>query len=343
MKTTIYIRIPVLLFMIIAMMMPLQAQEVGSAAIARLPKSNPDPNFVVAKAGDSAITRGQINEMLFDSFALRILQQEIFLVLVRERAGAEGVQVTTEELVQAKNAALARLLPQGTPEQRLQALSQVLAQQRVSPLEYNMSIERGLYLRRLAELDLKVTEEDLEKAFRFKYGERVSVRHIQTRRLQDIEDARSRLESGEDFPKVAVAVSENRRTASNGGFLPEFARDTEAIPEEFREVAFKLEPGELSGAIRVKEFFHIIKLEKHIAPQDTDLDTVRADLTQEVKEQKLQVRMNSIAQETTQPSKFQILDPLLASRVQTGQGETPPPAVLGADGGTSNAGDSIAP
>ena len=343
MKSSIYIRIPILLLMIMSMIVPLQGQEVGSAAIAPLPKSNPDPNFVVAKAGDTEITRGQINEMLFDSFALRILQQEIFLTLVRQRAESEGLQIGPGELAQAKNLALARLLPQGTPEQRLQALSQVLAQQRVSPLEYNMSIERGLYLRRLGERDLKVTEEDLEKAFRFKYGERVSVRHIQTRRLQDVEEARSRLDGGEEFAKVAAAVSENRRTAANGGFLPEFARDTEAIPEEFREVAFKLEPGELSGTIRVKEFFHIIKLEKHIAPQDTDLDTVRAELTQEVKEQKLQVRMNGIAQEITQPSKFQILDPLLASRVQSGQGEdVAPPKVPGA-GSTPSAGDSIAP
>jgi parvulin-like peptidyl-prolyl isomerase len=66
-----------------------------------------------------------------------------------------------------------------------------------------------------------------------------------------------RLHRGEDFGKLAQLYS-NDVTAKNGGDLGYFKRG-ELLPE-FERVTVNLEPGQISGLVRTKVGFHIIKV-----------------------------------------------------------------------------------
>jgi len=70
-----------------------------------------------------------------------------------------------------------------------------------------------------------------------------------------------RLEKGEDFAELAKQFSEGP-SAPRGGDLGLMQRGD--LVKEFEEVAFALEPGEISGIVRTQFGLHIIKLEKRV-------------------------------------------------------------------------------
>lgn len=72
------------------------------------------------------------------------------------------------------------------------------------------------------------------------------------------EDLLARLRKGEDFATLARNYSEDPGSAKNGGDLGTLERGD--LVREFEEVAFSLEPGEISGVVRTQFGFHIIQL-----------------------------------------------------------------------------------
>ncbi len=74
------------------------------------------------------------------------------------------------------------------------------------------------------------------------------------------EEALERLKNGEDFANLAKEVSQDDFTAEDGGDIGWFERDE--MEPEFEEVAFALNPGEMSDIIRTEEGYHIIKVIK---------------------------------------------------------------------------------
>lgn len=74
------------------------------------------------------------------------------------------------------------------------------------------------------------------------------------------EEILQRLKNGEDFAELAKKYSDDPGSASKGGYLGPMKRGD--LVKEFEEVAFLLEPGEISDIVRTQFGFHIIKLDK---------------------------------------------------------------------------------
>src|SRR6185503_18107740 len=106
------------------------------------------------------------------------------------------------------------------------AFQQFLDNQHKSEAEFNIVIETNAILRKIAEpmLKDKITDDNLREAFGALYGETAECRHIQCATLQEIQQARQRLNSGESFEKVAREMSRNEATRATGGKLPPFSR-----------------------------------------------------------------------------------------------------------------------
>lgn len=79
---------------------------------------------------------------------------------------------------------------------------------------------------------------------------------------QKIEELKSRLDKGEDFVELARQFSEDPGSASKGGDLGLMQRGD--LVKEFEEVAFALNPGEISDIVRTRFGFHIIQLIKRV-------------------------------------------------------------------------------
>ncbi|HIG47617.1 MAG TPA: hypothetical protein EYQ20_14740 [candidate division Zixibacteria bacterium] len=78
--------------------------------------------------------------------------------------------------------------------------------------------------------------------------------------LERADEIQRRLEAGADFVELAQRFSEDLNSAKLGGDLGFFARGT--LMASFEEVAFELNPGEISNIVRTDVGFHIIKLEE---------------------------------------------------------------------------------
>jgi parvulin-like peptidyl-prolyl isomerase len=182
---------------------------------------------------------------------------------------------------------------------------QFLQQQRSSRSEFDIVMAVNANLRKVAEPMLagKISDENLKQAFGTMYGEKVQVRHIQGSNLQEIQDARARIERGEKFEDVARQVSRNPRSAALGGLLPEFSMGTPDLPDSLKEAAFALKPGELSDPIEAKGAYHLLKLEQRIPPKVFKFDDVKESIREELQERAVQETVKQLRAQIVQQAR----------------------------------------
>ncbi|MBN2318121.1 MAG: SurA N-terminal domain-containing protein [Acidobacteria bacterium] len=123
---------------------------------------------------------------------------------------------------------------------------------------------------------IKVTEEEIKDEWdRNPVPETVEVAHILflVKDPAEEEEVRTRAEAvlkkaqgGEDFAALANQYSEDTSSADQGGYLGPLQRGQMPM-KEFEEAAFSLNPGEISGLVRTRDYgFHIIKVFRHDRP-----------------------------------------------------------------------------
>ena len=183
-----------------------------------------------------------------------------------------------------KNEAEAKKIEEQIKTDNQKAFEQFLQNQRITRAEFGIVTETNAYLRKIAEPMLagKISDDNLQEAFRSLYGETVKCRHIQCSNMQEIQDARARLDRGEPFAKVAQEMSRNSGTASLGGELPPFSVNTAGLPQAFKDAAFALKEGEVSNAVVAEGGFHLILLEKRIPPKAVKFEDVKESLREEL-------------------------------------------------------------
>jgi peptidyl-prolyl cis-trans isomerase C len=98
-----------------------------------------------------------------------------------------------------------------------------------------------------------------------------------------IEALSVRLAAGEDFATLVAQSSEDEATKLRGGDLGWFT--TNRMPPDFVAAAMKLQPGEISGPIRTRLGFHIIKLVEMQSVRQRSFDEVRGDIALELANQ----------------------------------------------------------
>lgn len=87
--------------------------------------------------------------------------------------------------------------------------------------------------------------------------ETVSASHIMVKTEAEAETILQELKAGKDFAELAKAKSQDTGSAEKGGDLGTLSRG-QTVPE-FEEAAFGLKEGELSGVVKTKYGYHIIK------------------------------------------------------------------------------------
>jgi len=107
---------------------------------------------------------------------------------------------------------------------------------------------------------------------------------------EDVVQARAmevldKIKTGEDFSQLARAYSEGAN-ASEGGRLGSFKRG-EALPV-LEKTMFSLKSGMVSGLIRSKAGFHVIRVDDHVYPTPLPLEEVKEKIIKAIKEEKAQ-------------------------------------------------------
>jgi parvulin-like peptidyl-prolyl isomerase len=309
---------------------------------------------VIARVGTVAITKDQLLQPMIEAHGLSFLLHIVQLELARQAAAQQGVKVTADDfrderkltfkrMFEESDAALrdkireAKEAKDNATVQKLEAelnadkeglLDQYLQQQYVqskqyvSRTEFDLVLQTNCFLRKIAEAspELKnaLTDEVLLKQFNAEFGEKIVVRHIQANNAADLQEAKNRLDKGENFADVAKAMSTNKNTAPLGGAVPPFTINSTNVPKAFREAAFALKNGEVSDIVQAENSFHLIKVENRIAPKVAKFENVKEGIRARLYDQILQAAVKQLRDKLSQQllNNLRIENPTLKSQFE---------------------------
>ena len=272
----------------------------------------------IAIVNGRTITRQQVVDLLIESHGLGAMQQMIMLELARSETLLLGLDVTQADIQAEYDDALDKLAAQANPDatlmsdaQKHKALDIVLEKRGLSMAEFRVGMERNAHLRKVAERGIKINEELVRSQFARQYGEKVQVRHIQLADLEQVARAQRMIKDGKDFGSIARQLSHNPDTAASGGELAPFAMNDESLPAGLREAAFMLKPGEVSPAVRVDNWFHILKFERRIAPPNVRYEDVRDSVEKALHDKIVASEMTDLATNLFRKARIRVLHPKL--------------------------------
>lgn len=231
-----------------------------------------------------------------------VLDRMITVHLASQHARERGVAATEEEVDERINTVRAEL---GSPADfRLYLTVQNMTEGKLREQMGRQISAEKLLQKEVIDL-VSVTESEIKSYYKknrekLMGPERVKARHIFVRLRPEmteeerdavrkkIDDARARLDAGEKFADLAVAVSEDPAAAS-GGDLGWIARGTVSGP--FEVVLFSLPKTEISAVVPTDYGYHIIQvLEKQEAAVQS-LEDARTDIEYELLEEKRRVEV----------------------------------------------------
>lgn len=237
----------------------------------------------LARVNGELIPWETVAEECMARYGEEVLDSVIHRTLIQQACQEQGITVTQAE-VNEEIVRIAKRFNQ-TAKNWLQLLH---AERDITPTQYRRDIIWPmLALKKLAGTEIKVTDEDLRKAFERQYGEKVQARMIlcnNFRRAREVWE--KAVEKPEQFGKLARKYSEEPNSRALDGKIPAIRRHSGN--EKLESEAFKLKEGEISGVIEIGvNQYAILKCEGHTKPM-VNYDEVKETLYQDVQEQKVQ-------------------------------------------------------
>ncbi len=191
------------------------------------------------------ILEGEEGQTQLTQIRQNVLNGLIEQALIEQAAAAAGVSVTDQELEATVQESI-------TAGQGQESFDQWLA-------ENDLTLDEFREIQRSQLLASKMIEH--VTGLMPTSAEQVHARHILTSDPAKAQSWLDELNGGANFAALAQQNSEDISTAANGGDLGWFPQDVPLMPPVVVEIAFTLEPGEVSDVIESDQGYHIIKVE----------------------------------------------------------------------------------
>ena len=191
-------------------------------------------------------------------------------------------------------AKLAGVVEQRRPADMEKWIETATKEQGVSKDQYMRdSVWPSAALKKLTGSAIQVTKKTCKKGFEANYGERVRCRAIvlaNMRRAQEVWAKARQNTSMDYFGDLAEEYSIEPSSKSLRGEVPPIRRF--GGQPQLEDVAFELQPGELSGIIQLGDKFVILKCEGRTEPVEVNPQEVHEILHQDIFEKKLRMAMS---------------------------------------------------
>jgi parvulin-like peptidyl-prolyl isomerase len=261
---------------------PQAANKTGAKDPDALPKVDPPKHDVMAIVNGQDIRREALAAACVDRFGKDTLESLVNKRLIEHHCRNRGVTVTDAE-IDAEIDRMAARFKIG----RAQWLEMLQKERGINEEEYKRDVLwPTLALRKLASGELTVSDQQLQEAYEAQFGEAIKARLIVVGSREAAEKLRQQLvDHPDDFPRVAMQNSQDVNSASIGGLIQPI-RHHVGDPAIEKEV-FALEPNHISAIVPVGNQFAILKCEARIPARNVPLQSVRDDLSDRIKEDKL--------------------------------------------------------
>ncbi len=245
-----------------------------------------------------------------------ILETLIDRELLYQESQKEGVKVREGE-IEKKIGELKKQFPEkGSFEKALKAIN-------LTENELKEQVKQQMFIRKMIDEKItpkvKINDNDAQTFYDshlniFKRPEEVRASHILIKVAPDadkrkvaeakrkIEVALKRVKSGEDFAKVAKEVSEGP-SAKRGGDLGYFRRGQMVKP--FEDAAFGMKKGQISGIVRTRFGFHIIKVTDVKPASMVPFTNIKDKIKNYLKQKRIQEEIQSMLKKLRQHAKIE--------------------------------------
>jgi hypothetical protein len=260
-------------------------QPDGPTPLAPTAPSSDYSHRVVAYIYDTVpITREELGEYLIARMGKERLAKLVNRRIIEHVCKEKGIEVTQAEI----DADLAETL-KGLAVNRADFVSKVLKQYHMTLYEWKEdAIRPRLLLTKLCRDRVQVTDEDLQKAFEAYHGEKLECRLIlwPSPEMSHVFLLYPKIrDSEEEFDRVSKQQADPKLAATAGKIAP-FGRHTTGN-EVMEKAAFALKPGEISQVIETPQGLVVIKCLQHLPPDGKKLEEVRAELSQDIINRKI--------------------------------------------------------
>lgn len=299
-----------------------------------------DPNLekqhpgVAGFINGQAVPRDHLASACIERHGRQILRGEIDRLLLSMELKAANKTVIQPDIDYeiARAADMAGFIKNdGTPDSEAWLKSIMEEEGATLDLYVDDAVWPSVALKKLVEDTVTVTEEDLRKGFESNFGPRAEVLAIvlsSQRTAQDV-FAQARENKGEQaFGELAAKYSVEPVSRSNFGKVPALRRHGGRPALE--DVAFALQPGEVSGVVAWGEQFAILYKQGETTPIVQDFQVVRGELEKEILEKKLRTAMRNKLDSMHRTAQ---IDNFLEGTAQTGSVKTAAAVAPGAGNG----------
>ena len=280
----------------------------------------PPEKTVVAQINGQPITLDEVIKPLMEWRGLAFMLNVAQLDVAKQDMRNKGLTVTPDDIKAELDKTLEKMFPEQPERDRGPYLEQYLDKQNYSRAEFDTVVEINAYLRKAAmeAIKGKITDDAVEKEFGIEYGETAKCRFIQLANAREITDAQTRLKAGEDFAEVARTMSRDPRTAPLGGEMQPFSLQTQGLPDQFRQLAFTLQEGQVSDPLNIRESWYLIKLEHKFPPKAVKFSSVKESLRASMYDKLAEFEMNQLRENlgVQVMQQLSIHDPLLAKQFE---------------------------
>jgi len=273
-----YCKVVVLIMTLIVLMgLNAKAQDEDStnkvvALVNAIPLTEADVQLEMKRIQFQAKSMRQpIDTSMMEAMREKVIQSIINRELLFQESKARGITVDAVEVGIRMDQIKQQI---GTGQQ----LENQLAEMGISMDAFQNQVSQATAIQKLLEMDIYAKTEISEKEARiffennpqfFKKPEEVKASHIlvqfsatddEEKKLaakQKIETIQDKLNAGEDFAELAKSFSEGPSKV-NGGDLGYF--DRKKMVKPFSDVAFTLEPGQISDVVETRFGYHLIKV-----------------------------------------------------------------------------------
>lgn len=269
---------------------PMPAAQAADSKPAPLPGNEPGKRIVAyLHNGKVPITREDLGEYLIARMPPDRVELLVNKVIIETACREKGVEITAAEVDAAFQQDLA-----GIAVNRQQFIENVLKQYGKSEFEWKEDVIRPrLQLSKLCRLDIKVTDDEIQKEFDAEFGLKVEGRIIVWPKGEEKIAFKvwEEVRNSDDKFEEAARQQPVAGLAATGGRIKPFGRGSGTHPALEAE-AFKLKEKQISTLIATNEGLVCFKLDRVIQPDErVKLDDVRERLSKAVYEKKLSLEI----------------------------------------------------